>query len=90
MYKKSLPVSGKQDTDIETTMIDCINQDNGEECMLICNAIIESAFERCTPPLKGRFFELQIGDIRAGKRYRDVDIYELEPQSADPAMGKDP
>ena len=79
MYKKSLPVAGKVGTEVETTMIDVVNMDRNEECSLICNAIIESAFHRCEPPLVGRYFEIHIGEIRAGKRYRDVDIYELEP-----------
>jgi hypothetical protein len=49
-----------------------------EEYLLVCNALIVSAFKRAVPPLIGRYFALRSGEIVTGKRYRHVDVMELE------------
>jgi hypothetical protein len=49
-----------------------------QQWLLICNSLIVSAFNRAGPPLNGRYFALRAGEIKTGKRYRHVDVMELE------------
>jgi hypothetical protein len=51
---------------------------NNVQYLLICNSLIVSALQRATPPLTGRYFAIKSGEIKAGKRYRQVEIFELE------------
>jgi hypothetical protein len=51
---------------------------NNVQYLLICNSLIVSALQRAVPPLVGRYFAIKAGEIKAGKRYRQVDIFELE------------
>lgn len=46
--------------------------------LLICNSLIVSALRRAGEPLTGKYFALRAGEIKAGKRYRHVDVMELE------------
>ena len=87
-----MPVGGKKVEGQMTSVVDVLEVTTGSEAMLICNALIKSAFERAqgnlrddgtpTYPLDGRFFALRGGDIQDGKRYRMVDVVELQPASA--------
>lgn len=87
-----MPVGGKKVEGQMTTVVDVLEIQTGTEVMLICNALIKSALERAagdkkedgtpTYPLVGRFFAMRAGDIQDGKRYRLVDVVELQPSSA--------
>ena len=46
--------------------------------LLICNALLVSAFNRAGQPLAGKYFAIRSGEIKAGKRYRTVDVVQLE------------
>jgi hypothetical protein len=46
--------------------------------LLICNSLIVSALQRATPPLVGRLFAMRAGEIKVGKRYRMVEVFEVE------------
>lgn len=49
-----------------------------ESYLLICNSLIVSALQRAGAPLTGRYFAMRAGEIKAGKRYRSVEVIELE------------
>ena len=48
--------------------------------ILVCNTVLASALQRAggPRPLTGRYFAIRCGEIEAGKRYRHVDVVELE------------
>jgi len=50
---------------------------NNNEYLLILNAVMVSAFVRSIPPLSGRLFAMRPGEIKVGKTYRMVDIFEV-------------
>lgn len=60
------------------TVIKIRDLDDNEVKLLVVNTIIASAFQRAIPPLTGRFFLLKGGTIREGKRYRDINVTEME------------
>ena len=74
-----IEVAGKKDS--KPTVIECLNLDTDERGLLIVNAIMASAFLKAQPPLTGRYFKLTSRNIREGKKYRDIDVVELEPES---------
>lgn len=49
-----------------------------EAFLLICNSLIVSALKRAGEPLTGKYFAMQDKGIKPGKRYRDVEIMELQ------------
>jgi len=49
-----------------------------EQYMLICNAVLAGALKRAGAPLTGRYFAVRVGEIKAGKRYRETEVVELE------------
>lgn len=79
MYERDIPVAGKTELGQKTTLVEVTDLETGEESTLICNALIKSALERAVAPIAGRFFAMRAGEIRDGKRYRDVDVVELQP-----------
>ena len=50
------------------------------EALLICNALVISAFDRAQGKLTGRYFKLVSGEMKEGKqfKYRDIRIDEME------------
>lgn len=77
-YTQKLPNAGRAKAEeTDTTMIDVINLETGEEGALICNALIVKAFETAKPPLIGRMFAIREGGIREGKKYRSIDMVEI-------------
>jgi hypothetical protein len=56
-------------------ILDCLS---GQEYVLICGAVLASTWRRYKDGLSGRYFALQSGEIVSGKRYRKVDVIELE------------
>lgn len=67
---------GKKDS--KPTVIKVRNLDTGEIGLLIVNAIIGSALQRVEKPLIGKYFQFSARDIREGKKYRDIDVVEME------------
>ena len=65
-------------TPVKTPTVDITDVQTGESYTLICNALLASAFQRAGEPLAGRYFAIRSGDIVAGKRYRQVEVVELE------------
>ena len=65
-------------TPVKTWVVEITDVVRSTPWLLICNSLIKSAFERAGTPLAGRYFAIRAGDIVAGKRYRHVDIVELE------------
>lgn len=78
MYQRSLPGGGRTEKELPATLIDGIDLETGEVITLICNAMMKSAFERATPPLINRAFGLRSGDIKADKKYRIIDVIEID------------
>jgi hypothetical protein len=66
--------NGKSDA-VAVPIIDLLQK---VDYLLICNSLIVSAFQRAGTPLAGRYFAIRSGEIKAGKRYRSVDIVELQ------------
>jgi hypothetical protein len=66
---------GPKSTAVAVPILDVVTM---KEYLLICNSLIVSAFQRAGSPLEGRYFALRSGEIKAGKRYRQVDVMELE------------
>jgi len=62
------------------TLIRVFDYDANGEALLICNALVISAFERAQGKLTGRYFKLISGELKEGKqfRYREINIAEME------------
>lgn len=62
------------------TLIRVLDYDTAAEALLICSALVISAFERSQGPLTGRFFKLVSGELKEGKqfKYREINIAEME------------
>jgi len=67
-----------KDSAIAPTVVKIFNLDTQEEALLVVNVLIASAFERAGKPLVGRLFRFVGGEVRDGKRYRDIDVCEME------------
>lgn len=46
--------------------------------LMFCNSMMQSSLKRAGEPLTGRYFAIADRGIREGKRYRQVEIFELE------------
>ena len=57
-----------------------IDMETGEGSWLICSAIILSVFEKYSGKLVGACFEISQAPKIEGKKYRALDIYEIEPK----------
>ena len=57
-----------------------IDLESGEESYLICSAIILSVFKKYGDKLVGKAFELNQAPKIEGKKYRALDIYEIEEE----------
>lgn len=62
------------------TVVRVLDLDNETQGLLICSAIIKSAFDRAGSPLTGRCFKLVSGGMKDGNQfsYRQVTISEFE------------
>jgi hypothetical protein len=79
IYEQKLPVSGRaKQEDTDTKLVDIVNMETGDEGALICNALIVKAFETAGGSLTGRVFGIREGGIKEGKKYRSVDMVELQ------------
>jgi hypothetical protein len=56
-------------------ILDGVHQTN---YLLICNVVMVGAIRRAGEPSGGKYFAMRAGEIRAGKRFRQVDVIELE------------
>ncbi len=61
------------------TVCDIMNMETGEESYLICSAIIESCFGKFKDHLVGKCFEIAQAPKIEGKKYRALDIFEINP-----------
>jgi hypothetical protein len=73
-----MPPAAKGAPPSEAHAVPILDLVRNEQFLLICNSLIVSAFRRAGEPLTGRYFALRAGDIAVGKRYRHVDVMELE------------
>lgn len=80
MYAVDLPTTGRTEKMQPATVLDGIDLESGEEIMLICNAMMVSALKRAGGELIGRSFGFRAGDIKADKKYRVVDVVEIDVQ----------
>jgi len=58
--------------------IDVTDIVRSERYMLVCNAVLASSLRRAGEPLTGRYFAVRVGEFKAGKRYRETEVVELE------------
>jgi hypothetical protein len=78
LYEVPMPSMADKAATTMTPVIDILDVVSGQAYLLICNALVKSAFVRAGAPLAGRYFAMRAGDIVAGKRYRKCDVWELE------------
>lgn len=78
LYTRELPSTFHPSGKATVYCVDVVNVLTGEEYMLACNTVLASALQRAGTPLAGRYFAIRCGEIVAGKRYRRVDVVELE------------
>lgn len=76
--EQPMPVAGLDNEHSSAYVIDGLNLMTGEEILLILNAVMLSALKRAGGELTGRYFSFRAGEIKDGKRYRLVDVIELE------------
>lgn len=70
---------GDKAYDSKPTLCPIINYDeDGKEGLLICNAVIKSTLEKVDGGYIGKYFQLKDGGQKEGKKYRIVEIYEME------------
>lgn len=62
----------------DATVLECIRVDTGEVGQLILSAVMLSSLLRSGAELTGRYFEFVTGPVAKGKRYRQVECYEIE------------
>lgn len=79
LYTKELPSTFDPSGKALAYCVDITDVVTGDEFMLACNTVLRSAFMRAGEPLEGRYFAIRCGEQVAGKRYRRVDVVELEP-----------
>jgi hypothetical protein len=78
-----LEIPGKPDS--KPLVVTVMNLDTDEKGILVVNAIMKSAFEKCvaTDPQKhaltGRYFSLSARGKREDKKYLDINVVEMEP-----------
>ena len=51
---------------------------HGTNYLLIANAVIVGALRRAGEPLAGKYFAMRAGEIKAGKRFRQCEVIQLE------------
>jgi hypothetical protein len=56
-------------------VFDCVRN---EEFALICGAVLSSSLIRLNKPITNLYFAIRAGEIAPGKRYRKVDVVQLE------------
>lgn len=65
--------------DSKPTLMPIINFDeDGKDGWLICNAVIKSTLEKVDGGYIGKYFSFRDNGQKEGKKYRTVDITELE------------
>lgn len=67
-----------KDTNTKPTVVLICDLDDNAQKLLVCNAIILSAFRKAGMPITNRIFQLRAGNIREGKNYRDIHVVEME------------
>jgi hypothetical protein len=77
-YQDEKITAAGKDQMLAPVVVRVLNLDTSEEALLVVNAIIASAFTRAVPPLTGRYFQFRSSGIRDGKKYRDIDVCEME------------
>lgn len=77
-YELEIPVAGRSEKAGAATVVDCLDFDTKSEITLVCNTMMVSAFKRDGKPLRGRVFHIEDRDIKADKRYRVVNVQEVE------------
>lgn len=76
MHTMELPMAGQAGKVTAANVLTVIDESTGEEAILILNSVMKSALERAGGSLSQRRFHFKAGDIREGKRYRDVQVEE--------------
>lgn len=75
-YEMNIPTANLNGASGNTHVVDVIDSETAGEAILILTSVMKSALERAGGDLKGRIFRFQGGEIREGKRYRDVQVEE--------------
>jgi hypothetical protein len=81
MYEMTLRAAGRTDKDSPAIVcegVDWTDPENPQEIILVCNEMLKSAFQRCAADIKGLWFAIAAGDIVADKRYRHIEVRQLE------------
>lgn len=66
------------ETNTKPTVCRVLNLDTDEQGLLVVNAIIASAFAKVEGGILNKYFQLRGGDIREGKKYRDITVTLME------------
>lgn len=78
IYTIEMPPMAKDAPPSQAHAVDIVDLLRSQEYVLILNSVMLSALDRAGKPLTGRYFAFRGGEIKAGKRYRQVDVIELE------------
>jgi hypothetical protein len=78
MMQMSLPSHFSVEGRALAWVIDITGRYSGEKYLLPCPAVLASNLARAGEPLMGRWFAVTMGEQKPGKRYRDMQVDELE------------
>lgn len=81
MYEADMSIGEVSEKAGKPTVCLVLNLDTEMEGLLICNEIVKSTFMRVPDGYVGKVFRLEAGQIRDGKKYRDIDIVLMEEES---------
>lgn len=62
------------------TLCKVLDLDDEKQGLLICNEIIKSSLERVDGGYIDKVFQFRAGEIREGKRYRDIEVLLMEEE----------
>jgi hypothetical protein len=83
MYLMSLPSHFSADGRADAWTVDITDRATGEKRLLPCPAVLASNLRRAGEPLAGRWFAVTMGVQKPGKRYRDMQVDEMEEEESD-------
>ena len=84
MYEQQLAAAGRSDKLQPATLIDGVNIETGEDCVLILNMLMKGALQRATKgqgdavlPLVGRAFGFRLLNAQGDKKYKIIETVEV-------------
>jgi hypothetical protein len=84
---KDMPAKEGENKKDPATLMDVVNLEDGEECVIVVNAVVKSVLTESYPSdgYVGKFFAITKQARAAGKQYNAFNVVEIE----DPAVSTD-